>query len=165
MARYDKMHLFDVQLKNGERHLESEVIVRGHSPVTVRLPFASFGLSICYDLRFPELYQHLRELGAQILLVPAAFTAFTGKAHWLPLLRSRAIETQCFVLAANQWGTHENGRETFGHSTVINPWGEILALQESGCGSLLATLDLTEIQRCIDQIPCFEHKNGYFSHE
>ncbi len=165
LQRYDKMHLFDVCLANGEKHFESEVVLTGQQPVVAATEFATLGLSICYDLRFPELYQALKYKGAQIILMPAAFTRLTGKAHWMTLLRARAIETQCYLLAANQWGTHYNGRETFGHSAIIDPWGEVLSLREAEEGFVVASFVEEEINKRAAQIPCFKHKNGYFSHE
>lgn len=160
VARYDKLHLFDVVLANGERHLESEVIKAGDKVVVADSAIGRLGLSICYDLRFPELYQALSQKGAEILLVPAAFTKYTGAAHWLPLLQARAIENQCFVVAANQVGKHFNGRETFGHSVVISPWGEILVMNASEQGFITSAIDLTLIAAAKAQIPCRQHKKG-----
>jgi predicted amidohydrolase len=126
-ARYDKIHMFDVDLPNGEVYRESANYEPGAHAVMADLPWGPLGLSICYDLRFPYLYRALAQAGARFLAVPAAFTRLTGEAHWVTLLRARAIETQCFVFAAAQGGRHEHGRETFGHSLVISPWGHVLA--------------------------------------
>jgi predicted amidohydrolase len=126
-ARYDKIHMFDVDLPNGEVYRESANYEPGAHAVVADLPWGPLGLSICYDLRFPYLYRALAQSGARFLAVPAAFTRLTGEAHWVTLLRARAIETQCFVFAAAQGGRHEHGRETFGHSLVISPWGHVLA--------------------------------------
>ena len=127
IARYDKIHLFDVDLPNGDQYRESASYTGGTEAVTVELPFCKLGLSICYDVRFPALYKALAVAGANVLLVPAAFTVPTGKAHWHVLLRARAIETGSFVIAAAQGGKHDSGRETFGHAKVVNPWGEVIA--------------------------------------
>jgi predicted amidohydrolase len=125
--------------------------------VLVDTPFGPLGLSICYDLRFPELYRQLARAGARVLLVPAAFTAVTGEAHWEPLLRARAIENQCYVVAANQGGTHETGRQTWGHSMVIDPWGRVLACRESGRGSVLAKMEPGFIDELKRTMPVMEH--------
>ncbi len=126
LARYDKIHLFDVDLAKGEVYRESDSYTGGHEAVVVDTPLTKFGLTICYDVRFPSLHRALALAGANVLLVPAAFTVPTGKAHWHVLLRARAIETGSFVIAAAQGGKHDSGRETFGHSKVINPWGEVI---------------------------------------
>ncbi|MBX9563249.1 carbon-nitrogen hydrolase family protein [Aeromonas hydrophila] len=150
-GHYHKIHLFDVDVAdNHGRYRESETFSPGEEPVLVDSPFGPLGLSICYDLRFPELYRRLARAGARVLLVPAAFTAVTGEAHWEPLLRARAIENQCYLVAANQGGTHETGRQTWGHSMVIDPWGRVLASLDSGRGTVLAPLDpglVDELQR------------------
>ena len=126
-ARYDKIHMFDVDLGNGEAYRESATYQPGTHAVIASLPWGKLGMTICYDLRFPALHRALAQAGADFLSVPAAFTRITGQAHWHILLRARAIEAQCFVMAAAQGGRHENGRETFGHSLIIAPWGEVLA--------------------------------------
>lgn len=143
VARYDKIHLFDVELPNGEKYLESRTIARAAEPafVVVDTPAGRVGLSVCYDLRFPELYRRLAEAGAEILCVPAAFTARTGEAHWETLLRGRAIENQVYVLAPGMTGRHAGGRETWGHSMVVGPWGEVLACHEQGVGVAIAEID------------------------
>ncbi|WP_429233823.1 carbon-nitrogen hydrolase family protein [Aeromonas salmonicida] len=141
-GHYHKIHLFDVDVADNQgRYRESETFSPGQDCVLIDSPFGPLGLSICYDLRFPELYRQLARAGAWVLLVPAAFTAVTGEAHWEPLLRARAIENQCYVVAANQGGTHETGRHTWGHSMVIDPWGRVLACQPSGRATVLAAMD------------------------
>src|SRR5581483_10569869 len=125
VARYDKIHLFDVQLANGERYAESSGIEAGRTPVVVDTPVGRLGMTVCYDVRFPELYRRLLEGGAEIVSVPSAFTAYTGRAHWETLIRARAIENSFYVVAPAQTGRHPNGRETHGDSMIVNPWGEI----------------------------------------
>ena len=127
VARYDKIHLFDVDLPNGDKYRESETFTAGVEAVTVETPFCKLGLSICYDVRHPALYHTLAKAGANVLVVPAAFTVPTGKAHWHVLLRARAIETGSYVIAAAQGGAHDSGRETWGHSKVVDPWGKVVA--------------------------------------
>ncbi len=155
-ARYDKIHLFDVSLADGESYCESKTIAPGLNPVTLDSPWGQWGLSICYDLRFPELYRSYA--GANFLAVPSAFTRQTGQAHWEVLLRARAIENQCFVLAANQGGRHANGRETWGHSMIIDPWGQVLAHWETGPGLALANCSLTQLQQVRTSIPALQHR-------
>ena len=155
VARYDKIHLFGFQ-KGNERYDESATIEPGRKPVTVSTPFARVGLSICYDLRFPELY---RSFGpCDLLLVPAAFTETTGRAHWEILLRARAIENQCYVLAIAQGGLHENGRETHGNSMLVDPWGEILARQAKGAGVVIGEIDLARIAEVRARLPALRHR-------
>ena len=159
VSRYDKVHLFDVDVSdNTSRYRESDDYSAGKRVAVVDMGFAKTGLSICYDVRFPELYQQLRQKGAGIITVPSAFTRVTGRTHWEPLLRARAIESQCFVLAANQGGVHLNGRETWGHSMIISPWGEVMAEAEEEPVVLVAELNLDRIQEVRHQIPCFDHK-------
>ncbi len=159
VARYDKIHLF--RFDNGkERYDEAHVLVRGETPVSFTLTPRSgapltVGLSVCYDLRFPELY---RLLQADVLLVPAAFTHTTGQAHWEVLLRARAIENQAYVVASAQGGEHLNGRRTWGHSMVIDPWGEVLAQQAHGEGVVLAELDRTAMARTRSNLPALQHR-------
>ena len=152
-ARYDKMHLFDVQLASGESWCESSAYVPGSAPALVETPFGQMGLTICYDMRFPDLFASLARAGADILAVPAAFTVPTGKAHWHTLLRARAIEAEAYVVAAAQSGTHEDGRATYGHSLVIDPWGEILLDMGEGEGIGFAEIDLGRIAEVRAQIP------------
>lgn len=156
-ARYDKIHLFDVCVSAQETYQESATIERGHDLVVVDTPVGKIGLTVCYDLRFPELYQQLSEQGAQLFTVPSAFTAVTGLAHWEVLLRARAIENLCYVLAANQGGHHENGRTTYGHSMIVEPWGKILAQKESGTGIVTADIDLQGLQNMRKTFPCVDH--------
>jgi nitrilase len=155
VARYDKIHLFG--FNNGrEAYDESRTIVPGQAVGTVALPFGQVGLSVCYDLRFPELY---RAMGpSTLIVVPAAFTYTTGQAHWEILLRARAIENQCYVLAAAQGGTHQNGRRTFGHSMLINPWGEIIAVLPEGEGVVTGELDLSRMQQVRENLPALRHR-------
>lgn len=158
VARYDKMHLFDVRLEGGETYRESSTIEPGDAPVTVDTPFGRIGLTICYDLRFPELYRHLMEAGASILLVPSAFTKITGRAHWRPLLRARAIENLAWVIAPAQGGYHANERETWGHTMIVDPWGTVLAEQENGSGVVVADLDPDRLTNTRRNFPSLEHR-------
>jgi deaminated glutathione amidase len=161
-ARYDKIHLFDVDLAGGESYRESAVIAPGDAAVVARTPFGGVGLSVCYDLRFPQLYRALAKAGASILLVPAAFTRTTGKAHWHVLLRARAIETGCFVVAASQCGEAANGRlARFGHSLVVGPWGEVLADAGEGPGVAIAGLDLARVEEARRAIPALRHDRAF----
>jgi predicted amidohydrolase len=152
-ARYDKMHLFDVDLASGESWRESSSYVAGSQAVLAETPLGPMGLSICYDLRFPELYALLGRSGAAAFAIPAAFTVPTGEAHWHILLRARAIENAVFVIAAAQSGMHEDGRETFGHSLVIDPWGNILLDMGKGEAIGYADLDLSQVDSVRNQIP------------
>jgi predicted amidohydrolase len=155
-ARYDKIHMFDVDLGNGERYAESATFHPGSSAGTVQLPWGLLGLTICYDLRFPQLYRHLGQAGADFIAVPSAFTQVTGAAHWHVLLRARAIETGCFVFAPAQTGTHAGGRKTFGHSLIVNPWGEILADAGTEPGVVLAHVDPQEVARARARVPAID---------
>ena len=153
-ARYDKIHMFDVDLPNGESWKESKIYRPGEAAVVAKTPFAQLGLSICYDVRFPRLYRSLCQRGAQVLCVPAAFTRQTGLAHWKTLLRARAIENGAFVVAPAQGGTHEDGRETYGHSLIIGPWGEILAeADHDEPGVIVAEIDPAGALKARQQIP------------
>lgn len=158
VARYDKMHLFDVHLEGGETYRESSTIEPGDAPATIDTPFGRIGLSICYDLRFPELYRHLMAEGASILLVPSAFTKVTGRAHWEPLLRARAIENLAWIIAPAQGGYHANERETWGHSMIVDPWGTVMAEQESGSGVVVADLDADRLANTRRNFPSLEHR-------
>src|SRR6202140_520466 len=144
-ARYDKIHMFDVDLAGGESYRESNTYRPGDLAVVADLPWGRLGLTVCYDLRFPALYRALAEAGASFLAIPSAFTKQTGEAHWHVLMRARAIENGCFVLAAAQGGKHENGRETFGHSLVIDPWGRILAEGGTEPSVIMAEIDPAEV--------------------
>lgn len=158
-GHYDKRHLFDVEAAAGESYRESRTIRPGDNPpVMVQADGLRWGLSICYDLRFPEHYQALREQGAEVLAVPAAFTETTGAAHWETLLRARAIENQCYLVAANQCGTHASGRRTYGHSMIIDPWGRILADAGVEPGVISATLDLDELHALRERFPVHRHR-------
>ncbi|NIY92193.1 carbon-nitrogen hydrolase family protein [Vibrio diazotrophicus] len=158
VAYYDKLHMFDVDVADGhKRYRESETFTPGNDIVVAETPFAKLGLSICYDVRFPNLYAELRRLGAQILLVPAAFTAVTGKAHWEVLLRARAIENQCWVIAVGQGGHHPCGRETWGHSMVISPWGDIIASLGQNAESLVVDIELEQIESVRATMPISAH--------
>ncbi len=142
VARYDKMHLFDVHLLDAdERYVESATIEPGNQVVVVDSPFGRLGLSVCYDLRFPEMYRNMLDQGAEVLAIPSSFTAITGKAHWEVLVRARAIENLVYVIAAAQGGYHINGRETHGHSMIVDPWGTVLAQVPRGNGSVSCLMD------------------------
>jgi predicted amidohydrolase len=156
-ARYDKIHMFDVDLPSGESYRESKNYAPGATAVAVRLPWGVLGVTTCYDLRFPEHYKALARAGADLLAVPSAFTRVTGEAHWHVLLRARAIETGCFVLAAAQGGVHENGRATYGHSLIISPWGEILAEAGNEPGVISAMIDIGEVASARQRIPALDH--------
>jgi predicted amidohydrolase len=158
VARYDKIHLFDVVLRDGESHSESRVIEPGEGVVVVDTPAGRLGLSVCYDLRFPELYRLLLDRGAEIVTIPSAFTAFTGRAHWASLVRARAIENLVYVVAAAQVGQHANGRSTYGHSMVVDPWGVVLSEQAEGAGVVAADIDLERIAELRAQLPSVEHR-------
>jgi len=160
-ARYDKIHLFDVNLPSGETYRESNTVAPGDDAVAVNLPWARVGLSVCYDLRFPQLYRTLAKAGAEILTVPSAFTETTGKAHWHVLLRARAIENACFVMAPAQGGEHANGRRTYGHSLIVGPWGDILAEGGVDPGIVAAELDLDEIGAARGRVPALNHDRPY----
>ena len=157
-ARYDKLHLFDVDLTTGESWRESARYAPGDAAVVVDTPIATLGLSVCYDLRFPALYSALSEAGAQLLTVPAAFTVPTGAAHWHILLRARAIENGAYVVAAAQSGLHQDGRSTFGHSLVVDPWGKVILDMGEGQGVGFAEFDLEVVQKVRVQIPVLEHR-------
>lgn len=157
-ARYDKIHLFDVDLPTGESWRESAAYAPGERTVIATTPWAKIGLSICYDMRFPDLYRALSDAGAEILSVPAAFTVPTGRAHWHVLLRARAIEAGAFVIAAGQWGEHEDGRATFGHSLVVDPWGEILLDMGEGEGVGFADLDMARLADVRARVPALKHR-------
>jgi predicted amidohydrolase len=156
-ARYDKIHMFDVDLPSGESYRESKNYQPGRSAVNVLLPWGMLGMTTCYDLRFPEQYKALARAGAEFLAVPSAFTRQTGQAHWQVLLRARAIETGCFVLAAAQGGDHEVGRSTYGHSMIVSPWGEVLAEAGEEPGIIAATIDPSEVSAARQRIPALKH--------
>jgi predicted amidohydrolase len=157
-ARYDKMHLFDVDLPSGESWRESNSYVGGEGPVLAETPWGKLGLTICYDLRFPALYQALSAAGAIMTAIPAAFTVPTGEAHWHVLMRARAIENAMFVIAAAQVGTHEDGRATYGHSLVVDPWGEVLLDAGDRPGVHIVDLPLQRIDEVRARIPVLHHR-------
>jgi nitrilase len=159
VARYDKMHLFDVEVPGAGRYRESATFLHGAETVAVvESPAGKIGLSVCYDLRFPELYRRLTAAGAEILAVPSAFTARTGEAHWEVLLRARAIENQCYVVAPGQNGVHPGNRRTWGHSCIIDPWGTVLALQEAGEGVAVADAPLEALRELRKTFPVLSHR-------
>jgi predicted amidohydrolase len=160
-ARYDKIHMFDVDLPGGESYRESANYEPGREAVVAALPWGQLGMTICYDLRFPHLHRALAKAGARFLAVPAAFTKPTGLAHWHTLLRARAIENQCYVFAAGQGGCHENGRETFGHSLVISPWGEVLAEADVQPAVTFADVELQRLEDVRRQVPSLRHDRPF----
>ncbi len=159
-ARYDKMHLFDVDLPTGESWRESATYARGERTVTVETPLGVLGLAICYDLRFPDLFSALSDAGATILSIPAAFTRPTGAAHWHILMRARAIEAAAFVIAAAQTGVHEDGRATYGHSLVADPWGELLLDMGEPAGLGFAEIDPARVIAARERVPVLKHRRA-----
>jgi predicted amidohydrolase len=157
IGRYDKIHMFDVDLANGESYRESRNYRAGELAVVNDLPWGRLGLTVCYDLRFPALYRALAEAGSSFLAIPSAFTKQTGEAHWHVLNRARAIENGCFVLAAAQGGKHENGRETFGHSLIVDPWGRILAEGGIEPSVVMAEIDPAEVVAARSKVPSLQH--------
>ncbi|WP_428061072.1 carbon-nitrogen hydrolase family protein [Brevundimonas sp.] len=161
-ARYDKLHVFDVDLPNGERYRESAAVRPGDAAAVADTPWGRLGLTICYDIRFPHLHRHLARAGASMIAVPAAFTAPTGEAHWETLLRARAIETGAFVLAPAQGGLHEDGRRTWGRSTVVGPWGEVMARADHDDPCIVrAKLDMEAVARARRAIPALTHDRDF----
>jgi deaminated glutathione amidase len=156
-ARYDKMHMFDVSLANGESYRESSLYRPGGEAVLAELPWGLLGMTICYDLRFPYLYRALAQEGASFVTIPSAFTVPTGRAHWHVLLRARAIETGCYVIAAAQVGEHAEGRKTYGHSLIVSPWGEILADGGGEVGICTAEIDPAKVEEARHAIPALQH--------
>jgi len=165
VARYDKIHMFDVDLASGESYRESRNYRPGEVAVTADLPWGRLGLTICYDLRFPALYRALAEAGSSFLAIPSAFTKQTGQAHWHVLNRARAIENGAFVFAAAQGGLHENGRETFGHSLIVDPWGGIIAEAGAEPGVVLASIDPGEVTAARAKIPSLSHGRRFEMNE
>ena len=157
LASYDKIHMFDIDLPGGESYRESANYQPGETAVISDLPWGRIGLTICYDVRFPALYRALSESGASFITVPSAFTRKTGEAHWHVLLRARAIETGCFIFAAAQGGLHENKRETFGHSLIVDPWGEILAEAGVEPGVIMAKIDPSKVETARKAVPSLQH--------
>jgi predicted amidohydrolase len=160
-AKYDKIHMFDVDLGNGEVYRESSTFASGNKAVVVGLPWGKLGLTICYDVRFPHLYRSLAKAGAEFLAVPAAFTRTTGRAHWHVLLRARAIETGCFVFAPAQCGEHAGGRQTFGHSLIVSPWGSVLADAGEEPGFVTAQIEVADVAEARRKIPSLTHDRPY----
>ena len=160
-SRYDKIHLFDVELSKTEKYLESKTYNSGDKAIISKTPFGKIGFTICYDLRFPYLYRDLAKSGAEIIFVPSAFTFETGRAHWHKLIQARAIETGSFIVAPAQCGLHENGRKTYGHSLVVNPWGEIIAEKEKGIGLLEFKINLNEVKLARLKIPSLKKSPAY----
>lgn len=160
--RYDKVHLFDVDVKDQQgAYRESNFYQKGNRTCVTTSPLGCIGLSVCYDLRFPELYRNLAQRGAKLVTVPSAFTYQTGSAHWKPLLQARAIENQCYVLAANQGGQHSPKRQTWGHSCIIDPWGKVLGEIETGEGVVTCEIDQEEIESVRASIPCLKHRQDW----
>ncbi len=160
-ATYDKIHMFDVDLENGVSFRESKAFRPGDCAVVAETPWGGLGMTVCYDVRFAYLYRALAKAGADILMVPAAFTRQTGKAHWHILLQARAIETGCFVVAAAQCGDHEDGRETYGHSLIVAPWGEVLADGGEAPGVVSAELDFARIEKARNMVPALSHDREF----
>ncbi|MCK5889096.1 MAG: carbon-nitrogen hydrolase family protein [Methylococcales bacterium] len=162
VARYDKIHLFDVSVPDtNEEYRESDSIEEGKKSLVIDTPFGKLGIAICYDLRFPEFFRQLSEQGVEILVVPSAFTAETGLAHWEVLLRARAIENLCYIIAPNQGGYHINRRQTFGHSMVIDPWGSILDCHKTGAGFASAKIDLERLKKLRTSFPVLNHRHFF----
>ncbi len=158
VARYDKIHLFDSALSGGETYRESEYTCAGGACVLQDTPAGALGLTVCYDLRFPEVYRKLSALGATVLTAPSAFAVSTGAAHWTTLLRTRAIENACYMIAPAQAGDHDNGRQTYGHSLIIDPWGEVLAERASAPGVVFAEMDAGKVAQVRARLPCLGHR-------
>ena len=160
-AEYNKIHMFDVNLSSKEIYNESKLYKKGSSLITTKTPWAVVGLSICYDLRFPIMYRKLAQAGSKIIFIPSAFTKTTGKDHWLTLVKARAIENGCFIIAPAQFGRHYKGRETFGNSVIVSPWGKILKNKKNGEGIIMAELDLNEVERARNSIPSLRVNNKF----
>jgi nitrilase len=162
VARYDKIHLFDVSVPNtNEEYRESNSIEAGDKPLVIDTPFGRLGVAVCYDLRFPELFRDMSEMGMDIVVIPSAFTFDTGAAHWETLLRARAIENTCYVIAPNQGGFHLNGRKTFGHSMIIDPWGVVLDCYKTGGGFVSATIDKERLEKIRASFPVLKHRRFF----
>jgi predicted amidohydrolase len=159
--RYDKIHMFDVTLAEGESYRESAAFRPGDKTALARLPWGVLGMTVCYDLRFPHLYRALAQGGAQFLAIPSAFTVPTGRAHWHVLLQARAIETFCFVFAPAQWGEHAEGRRTYGHALIVAPWGEVMAEAEDGVGMILARIDPARVEEARRSVPSLNHDRAF----
>ena len=161
VARYDKIHMFDVDLPGGESYRESRLYRPGGAAVVADLPWARLGLTVCYDVRFPQLHRALAKSGASVIAIPAAFTRTTGEAHWHVLVRARAIETGSFVIAAAQGGLHEDGRETYGHSMIVDPWGKVLVEAATEPGVIIAEIDPSESERDRGRIPALANERSF----
>jgi deaminated glutathione amidase len=161
VARYDKIHMFDIDLPNGESYRESNAYRPGGNTVVVETPWGRLGMSVCYDVRFPQLYRALARSGADFLAVPSVFTVPTGRAHWHVLLRARAIENSCFVFAPAQWGEHTAGRRSYGHSLIVDPWGEVLADAGEGVGIASAGIDVGRIAEVRQMVPSLQHDRSF----
>ena len=161
VARYDKIHMFDVNLPGGQTYRESKNYQAGHEVVLTELPWATLGLTICYDLRFPQVYRVLAKAGAEVIAIPSSFTRPTGEAHWHVLLRARAIETGCWILAAAQGGMHEAGRETYGHSLIVAPWGEVVAEAGTEPCVISADIDIAKVAEARGRVPSLEHDRAF----
>jgi deaminated glutathione amidase len=161
VQRYDKMHMFDVNLEGNESYRESRRYRPGERAALARLPWGVLGMTVCYDLRFPYLYRSLAKAGADFLTIPSAFAVPTGRAHWEVLMRARAIETGCYVIAPAQCGEHAQGRKTYGHSIIVAPWGEVLVQAENEVGIYMAEIDTTEVAKARHQVPSLEHDRAY----
>jgi predicted amidohydrolase len=157
LARYDKIHMFDVDLAGGESYRESNAFRPGGHAVLAETPWGVLGMTVCYDLRFPHLYRALAQAGADFLAIPSAFTVPTGKAHWHVLMRARAIENGCFVFAPAQWGEHAEGRRSYGHSLIVDPWGEVLADAGEGVGIISARIEVAAIAKARRMVPSLQH--------
>jgi predicted amidohydrolase len=161
VARYDKIHMFDIDLPGGESYRESNAYRPGGPTVVAETPWGRLGMSVCYDVRFPYLYRALAQAGADFLAVPSVFTVPTGRAHWHVLLRARAIENGCFVFAPAQWGEHAGGRRSYGHSLIVDPWGEVLADGGEGTGIVTAQIDPERIAKARGMVPSLQHDRGF----
>jgi predicted amidohydrolase len=161
VARYDKIHMFDIDLPGGESYRESNAYRPGQGTVVAETPWGRLGISVCYDVRFPNLYRALAQAGADFLSIPSVFTVPTGSAHWHVLLRARAIENNCFVFAPAQWGEHTAGRRSYGHSLIVDPWGEVLADGGEGVGIATARIDVARIAEVRRMVPSLRHDRGF----
>jgi predicted amidohydrolase len=161
VARYDKIHMFDIDLPGGESYRESNAYRPGGRSVVAETPWGRLGMTVCYDLRFPHLYRALAQAGADFLAVPSVFTVPTGTAHWHVLLRARAVENGCFVFAPAQWGEHAGGRRSYGHSLIVDPWGEVLADRGEETGIITAQIDPARIAKARGMVPSLQHNRGF----
>lgn len=158
VARYDKIHLFDIRISEKEAHHESKTTYAGEKITVAETPFGKLGLAVCYDVRFPEMFRKMHEQNVEVVILPAAFTYTTGAAHWDILVRARAIENQVYVVASAQTGVHENQRKTYGHSMIVNPWGVVLAIKPEGQGVIVADIDIELLQKMRTDFPFLTHR-------